>query len=170
MKKRVFYKGMAYVLLLTLLFQAFGGTHTVHAAHTHEAEAVGRENALFVVSEEELEAEKVLVLTGDETDENDNIVIAGGVWERVIIRRNAEVEKIYLQGVIADVLVIEGGMNCEVQLNAATVKHVVVTEPQTGGIDYTELTAVLKEGTNAGDAWAAYAEYVTVLQALKNDS
>lgn len=80
MKRRAFYKVMAYVLLLTLLFPAMGSTHAAHASEVQD-------DVLFLVSEEELAEEKVLVLTEDEADKNGNIVVAGGTWERVIIRR-----------------------------------------------------------------------------------
>lgn len=158
MKRRVFYKVMAYVLLLTLLFPAMGSTHAAHASEVQD-------DVLFLVSEEELAEEKVLVLTEDEADKNGNIVVAGGTWERVIIRRcNQEVKKIYLQGMEAEMLIVEGGMESEITISDSHIIEMYVTAPQTGGISFAEFYELAESGVVVSDYIPLLLTYYEVMR------
>ncbi|MBE5950951.1 MAG: hypothetical protein E7260_05055 [Lachnospiraceae bacterium] len=153
-------RAVAWSMLLAMLISSAGMPVKAHAAEVLGSGLGG--------SLETLTGENALVLTGEEADKDGNIAVTGGNWDRVIIRRSEKVEKIILQGVTADELVIEGGMNCNIQVNASSIKKIVVEEPQTEGINYTELAKALESGENKGAAWIQYAKYTSTLIQLKN--
>ena len=159
--KRRSLRTVAWSMLLAMMISSAGMPEKAYATG-------GSESSLSESSLAVREDENALVLTGEEADKDGNIAVTGGNWDRVIIRRSEKVEKITIQGVTADELVMEGGVDCDIQVNASSFKKIIVEEPQTEGINCAELAKVLESGEDKGAAWVKYATYTSTLYALKN--
>ena len=104
---------------------------------------------------------KVLEITEDMVDEDGEIVISGGEYDRVVISRNVDAKDIYFDQVVVKEMVVESGNKTNVQLWEVDADQVTVQEPQIEAFPIKELLPLLKDADEntrqaAVDAFNAY--------------
>ena len=160
MKKRGL-RVMAWVMLLTMIVSLSGVQTRAYASEFPEDE-------IFRITAEELTNGKVLLLTAENADKNGTVVAEDGIWERVIVRRADEVKEVYLNGLETELLVIEGGMDCEIRLDGCNVAELVVTAPQTGGISFAKLYERRDAGEDISGLISGVFRYYNVMMETKD--
>ena len=151
---------IAWVVLMTMLVSFTGMTGRTYAAEIPEDE-------LFLVSMEELTNGDVLLLSGEDADKSGAMVATGGTWKKVIIRRSEDLKTVYLTGMEADTLVIEGGMACDIRLRECNIGTLYVTAPQTGGISFAKLYEKRDAGEDISGLISGVLRYYQVMMATQ---
>lgn len=77
-----------------------------------------------------LARENTLVITADMVDDDDEIVISGEKWDRVVVKKEAAAKDIYLDEVEIGELVVESGNKATVQLWKTDINRLTVSEPE----------------------------------------
>jgi len=153
-------RAVAWSMLLAMMISSAGVPKKADADEDLSSE-------MLRVTMKELTNEDVLLVTEADTDENGTILIDNGNWEKIIIRRSEKIRKTVIRKVQAQSLVIEGGFDCPIYLENATITDVVVTVPETEGIGYLELQERLAAKKNVSEAWVLYAKHSLEVSGLR---
>lgn len=100
---------------------------------------------ILLISPAPKKAEKVLHITEDMVDEDGEIVISGGAYDRVIVSKEAAAKDIYFDQVTVGELVVEGGNKANVQLWEVDAEKVTVQEPELEKLSLFDLLPLLKD-------------------------
>ena len=103
------------------------------------------EEDILLISPAPAKAEKVLHITEDMVDEDGEIVISGGTYDRVFVSKEAAAKDIYFDQVTVGELVVEGGNKANVQLWEVEADKLTVQEPELEKLSLFDLLPLLKD-------------------------
>lgn len=90
-------------------------------------------------------SETTLYVTEDMVDEDGEIVISGGNYDRVVVSKEAAAKDIYFDQVTVGELVVESGSNSKIQLWEVDAEKVTVQEPELEEITISDLLPLLAD-------------------------
>ncbi len=111
---------------------------------------------VLLISPAPSKAENVLHITADMVDDDGEIVISGGNYDRVFVSKEAAAKDIYFDQVTVGELVVEGGNKANVQLWEVDAEKVTVQEPQLEKLSLLDLLPLLKDPETQDAAIAMY--------------
>lgn len=103
------------------------------------------EEDILLISPAPTKVEKVLHITEDMVDEDGEIVISGGTYDRVIVSKEAAAKNIYFDQVTVGELVVEGGNKANVQLWEVDAEKLTVQEPELENLSLFDLLPLLQD-------------------------
>jgi len=109
------------------------------------APAVASAEDILLISPAPSKAEKVLHITADMVDEDGEIVISGGTYDRIFVSKEAAAKDIYFDQVTVGELVVEGGNKAKIQFWEVDAEKVTVQEPELEKLSLFDLIPLLKD-------------------------
>lgn len=99
---------------------------------------------------------KILEITADMVDEDGEIVISGGEYDRVIIAKEVEAKAIYFDQVTVKEMVVESGSNSNIQLWEVDAENVTIQEPEFEELTLPSLATLLADKETRATAIEMY--------------
>lgn len=109
------------------------------------AKVASAENDLLQIAPAPLAAPNTLYITADMVDVDNEIIISGEDWDRIVVTKEAAAANIYFDEVEVGELVVESGSSSDIQLWKVDAGKVTVKEPELKEIDMTGLRVLLAE-------------------------
>lgn len=103
-------------------------------------------------------SEKVLYVTEDMVDEDGEIVISGGTYDRVVVSKEAAANDIYFDQVEIGDLVVESGSKTNIQLWEVDAEKLTVKEPELENITLSDLRTLLTDDATRQKALDLFVE------------
>ena len=103
-------------------------------------------------------SETTLYVTEDMVDEDGEIVISGGNYDRVVVSKEAAAKDIYFDQVTVGELVVESGSNSKIQLWEVDAEKVTVQEPELEELTIKDLLPLLSDPETQQTAINLYME------------
>ena len=103
-----------------------------------------------------------LVLTKDMVDDAGVLEIEYGIWDKVVVPRDLNAKTVSMKDVIADLIVVESGVDYNVELTHCDLEKLEVIQPQ-GGADYNEMLQMIEDGVSVRDAFAEFMTYTQMM-------
>lgn len=99
-----------------------------------------------------------LTVTSEMADANGTITIPGGDWDKIVVDRTVDAEKIVLNNVVAKELVVESGSKCLLEVFGGNITTLNVMPPQLEIIGYEEIKKMLADGMDANEVIDLYSK------------
>lgn len=101
---------------------------------------------------------KTLYITEDMVDEDGEIVISGGSYDRVVVAKEVAAKDIYFDQVTVGEMVVESGGESRIQLWEVDAEQVTVQEPELEALSFTDLKDLLADEETRAAALQMYLE------------